>query len=108
MEVSLPKLPTVNRTQDDRHQQRSQSAEILAMLRAAGDRGCTNATLWTVAHAAHSRIADLRGRGHVITCTREAAGLYRYRLVEDPQVAGEASLRTWPTLPLFAAVGLCE
>ncbi len=46
------------------------------MLRAAGERGVTNAELWDVAHAAHSRIAELRALGHRIRCVREAPGLY--------------------------------
>ena len=61
------------------------------MLRAAGGAGCTNIQLWSVAHAAHSRIADLRAQGHLITCTRERVGVYRYVLVENPQAKSEIS-----------------
>jgi hypothetical protein len=56
------------------------------MLRAAGERGCTNSELWAIAHAAHSRISDLRARGHRIVCVREGPGVYRYTL-EEPTPA---------------------
>lgn len=93
---------------DDRMRQRSQANSILAMLRAAGERGCTNGELWAVAHAAHSRIADLRARGHRIHCVCEAPGLYRYTL--EPSVTDGPSpslllIPTGVTLPLFD--GIC-
>ena len=100
--------PPSARLTADRARARSQATEILALLRDAGAVGRTNAELWTIAHAAHSRIAELRACGHVITCTREAPGLYRYRLIEGPQSAGEPSPEMWPTLPLFAGAGACE
>jgi hypothetical protein len=58
-----------------------QNSKILARLKEAGLRGVTNAELWALgAHAAHSRISDLRKRGHEISCKREAAGVWRYVL----------------------------
>jgi hypothetical protein len=70
----------------DQNHRRAQADHILEMLRTAGDRGCTNAELWAVAHAAHSRISDLRARGHRIACVREAPGLYRYTLEQSASV----------------------
>ena len=61
-----------------------QNTQILALLRQAGPRGVTNSEMWAVgAHAAHSRISDLRKRGHEITCKREKPGIWRYTLVSS-------------------------
>ena len=63
-----------------------QNSRILAKLREAGPRGVTNAEMWQLgAHAAHSRISDLRKRGHKVTCEREAPGIWRYRLITPPE-----------------------
>jgi hypothetical protein len=85
------------RTAADHSRAHSQSDEILQMLRVAGESGCTNLELWTVAHAAHSRIADLRARGHRITCERERIGVYRYVLLGEP----ESPIPSYRRLPLF-------
>ena len=95
--------------QVDRRRTFAQSDEILQMLRAAGDRGSTNAELWSCAHAISSRISDLRKRGHTITCVREHPGLYRYTL-HPPVVNAAAPAPAAPSpqppadLPLFATI----
>jgi hypothetical protein len=108
---------STGRTEADRSRARSQADEILQMLRSAGDRGCSNLELWTIAHAAHSRIADLRALGHRITCRKERAGVYRYVLEVDasrrsspsapaPQVKqSQPALITARPLPLFDGMG---
>ncbi len=68
------------RTAADHRRANGQCERILGLLVAAGDRGCSNAELWSVAHAVNSRIADLRRRGHDIVCTPEGGGRYRYVL----------------------------
>jgi hypothetical protein len=89
------------RTGADRSHAHSQADEILQMLIRAARQGCTNLELWTVAHAAHSRIADLRAQGHRITCTRECVGVYRYVLIENPPPKPDAP-RPTPYLPHLA------
>jgi hypothetical protein len=108
---------SAERTEADRSRSRSQSDEILQMLRSAGEQGCTNLELWSVAHAAHSRIADLRALGHRITCRKERSGVYRYVLEADAgprsitlaparQVKqSQPALITMRPLPLFDAMG---
>lgn len=98
-----------DRTETDRSRQRTQADEILGMLRSAGDRGCSNLELWSVAHAAHSRIADLRARGHRITCRKERAGVYRYVLEAETrqesaaQPAQQPVQQSRPAAPLIYA-----
>jgi hypothetical protein len=93
----------------DQNRRRGQAERILAILRAAGGRGVTNAELWPIAHAAHSRISDLRARGHRIRCEREGSGLYRYTLEPPDAVPPLLSLiGRGVTLPLFASLGACE
>lgn len=108
---------SASRTEADRSRSRSQADEILQMLRSAGDRGCLSTELWEVARAAHSRVSDLRRRGHQITCTRESAGVYRYVLEADarprstppapvPQVKqSQPAPITAQSLPLFDGLG---
>lgn len=69
------------RDPDERKRSDAHSDTILAMLAAAGSRGCTNSQLWTVCHAVNSRISDLRRRGHQITADCEGGGIWRYRLI---------------------------
>jgi hypothetical protein len=58
-----------------------QNSKILARLKEAGPLGVTNSEMWALgAHAAHSRVADLRKRGYEISCKRESAGVWRYFL----------------------------
>src|SRR5579872_2610348 len=92
--------PTL-RVSADRSRAHSQADEILQMLREAGESGCTNLELWAVAHTAHSRIADLPTRGHRIVCTRIRAGVYRYVLIDAPELSQGPSYRP---LPLFDGI----
>src|ERR1700683_5489141 len=65
-----------------------QNSKILTLLQNAGSRGVTNSEMWAIgAHAAHSRISDLRKRGgYQITCKREGPGVWRYFLHTAPDV----------------------
>lgn len=71
----------VERDLADRSRADAQDEKMLAMLIAAGYVGCTNLELWTVGHAANSRISDLRRRGYEIVAKREGAGVWRYALI---------------------------
>jgi len=66
-----------------------QNSKILARLQEAGPLGVTNSEMWAMgAHAAHSRISDLRKRGgYQISCKREAAGVWRYVLQAEAEPA---------------------
>jgi hypothetical protein len=92
----------------DRARAAAQADKILGMLVDAGDRGCTNSQLWTVAHAVNSRISDLRKRcGHKIESVAEGGGVWRYRLI-PPQLNGVSDWQDRPRtagLPLFDAGG---
>lgn len=73
---------TSQRGPQDFERAADQNSQILTRLQEAGPRGITNSEMWAMgAHAAHSRIADLRKRGHEITCKREKAGVWRYTLI---------------------------
>jgi len=67
---------------------RSQADAVLAALRAAGSAGLFNTELWKICHALNSRAADLRKKGHDIQveCIDQRGGVYRYRLIEPPEV----------------------
>ena len=79
-------LVTSRRGAEDFARAADQNTRILALLKQAGSRGVSNSEMWAVgAHAAHSRISDLRKRGHEITCKREGPGVWRYTLVSDAQ-----------------------
>jgi len=72
---------TSRREPDDIARAADQNSKILARLQEAGARGVTNFEMWALgAHAAHSRISDLRKRGYEITCKREGPGVWRYFL----------------------------
>ena len=72
---------SVRRGPEDLARAADQNSKILACLQEAGPRGVTNSEMWALgAHAAHSRISDLRKRGHEISCKREGAGVWRYFL----------------------------
>lgn len=82
--MSASAKPRLRRGSEDLARAHDQNSRILAKLREAGSRGVTNSELWALgAHAAHSRISDLRKRGHKITCEREGQGVWRYRLVSE-------------------------
>jgi hypothetical protein len=73
----------VRRQAEDLARAADQNSKILARLQEAGARGVINSELWALgAHAAHSRISDLRKRGHEISCKREAPGVWRYTLAQ--------------------------
>jgi hypothetical protein len=71
----------MTRSVDDLRRAGRHESRILAALRSAGPRGCTNTELWTICHAVNSRVSDLRKLGHSITMEREGKGVFRYRLV---------------------------
>lgn len=80
----MNKQETSRRGPEDFTRAADQSSRILTRLQEAGSRGVTNAEMWALgAHAAHSRIADLRKRGYEISCKRESPGTWRYRLVSS-------------------------
>ena len=59
----------------------SDRARVLAVLRQA--KGAWVADLYATTHTmVHSRVAELRKRGHRIECARFGPQDYRYRLVE--------------------------
>lgn len=61
---------------------RSDAAHVLAILRAWHGEWVPN--LYRVSGVmVHSRISDLRRKGHRIECKRFGRGDYRYRIVED-------------------------
>jgi len=75
---------TASRGPEDIARAADQNSKILALLQNAGSRGVTNSEMWALgAHAAHSRISDLRKRGHAISCKREGAGVWRYTLTKQ-------------------------
>lgn len=72
------------RTTEDRARASGHADEILSMLIAAGERGCTNSELWTICHAVNSRISDLRKKfGYRIESKSEGGGVWRYTLLAD-------------------------
>ena len=74
---------STGREPEDLARAADQNSRILARLQEAGPRGVTNAEMWALgAHAAHSRISDLRKRGHRISCKREGSGMWRYTLIQ--------------------------
>ena len=97
---------TKTRDPEERKRSDAHSDTILAMLTAAGARGCTNSQLWTVCHAVNSRISDLRRRGHQITAECEGGGVWRYRLTSpaaQPSAFEERRRREdAEAMPLFA------
>ena len=103
---TLPHSKTpAHRDPADRKRADGQADEILAMLSAAGDLGCTNSKLWTVCHAVNSRISDLRKRGHRIEAKSKGGGVWRYRVVaSEPRQPSDWQDRPRVTgLPLFDA-----
>jgi hypothetical protein len=95
------------RNAQDIERTRGQEDQIFSMLREAGERGCTNSHLWTVAHAVNSRISNLRKRGHRITAEPQGGGVWRYRLI-PPQLNRVSDWQDKPRttgLPLFDAGG---
>lgn len=87
----------------DRVRADDQTEKVLAMLRAAGVRGCTNIELWTVAHAANSRVSDLRQRGYTISSKRESGSVWRYVLRSGPEnLKPPPAEPDWQTRPRVA------
>jgi hypothetical protein len=55
--------------------------KLLRALAAAGDAGLTGYELFVVAGCgSRARLTELRRAGHAISVTREAVGVWRYRL----------------------------
>jgi hypothetical protein len=79
-----PNTAASQRDSADRARAAAQANKILAMPVEAGGLGYTNSQLWTICHAANSRISDLRKRGHKIEAVSEGAGVWRYRLTARP------------------------
>lgn len=106
--IAKPKPEASRRGPEDLARAHDQNTRILAKLREAGPRGITNSEMWALgAHAAHSRISDLRKRGHKITCQRERAGVFRYVLQQDSAASSHLAVE-WKDRPRVTGLPLFD